>query len=240
MNLPKVTSAKRYPSGGFTLIETLVAISILAIIIVGPITITVRSAKSSTFAAEQAMAYFLAQEGLELAQKGRDQYLLSHLRDIRDGTNTTPRPWYFPQTIDATEGFLKPTNPPFGHCLTPSGCGLERRFDATTGGVILPAQQCPADPVAYQSVGSANPCRIYYNFDPAAGDPIGGRSDVDRGAYTHVPTTFPTPFTRVIRFENPNEREVRVVSTVYWRTGTIVTLQRVELETYLFNIYVTP
>ena len=50
---------------GFSLVETLVAISILLIVIVGPMTISMSTAKSSSFASEQVQAFFLAQEGLE-------------------------------------------------------------------------------------------------------------------------------------------------------------------------------
>ena len=35
-------------------------------------------------------------------------------------------------------------------------------------------------------------------------------------------------------------REVEVVSTVTWRTGSLIAGQRVELVTYLTNIYDTP
>ena len=39
-------------------------------------TISMQSAKSSSFASEQVQAFFLAQEGLELAEKARDDLLL--------------------------------------------------------------------------------------------------------------------------------------------------------------------
>jgi len=61
---------------GFSLVETLVSISILLLVIVGPMTITSRTAKSATFASEQVQAFFLAQEGVELAQKARSDLVL--------------------------------------------------------------------------------------------------------------------------------------------------------------------
>src|SRR3989344_1273934 len=63
---------------GFSLVETLVAISVLLIVVVGPMTISMRTAKSTSFASEQVQAFFLAQEGLELAHKGRDDLLLQN------------------------------------------------------------------------------------------------------------------------------------------------------------------
>ncbi|MCA9360544.1 prepilin-type N-terminal cleavage/methylation domain-containing protein [Candidatus Kaiserbacteria bacterium] len=63
---------------GFSLVETLVAITILLIIIIGPMTISSSTARSTSFASEQVVAYFLAQEGAELAQKARDDFLLEN------------------------------------------------------------------------------------------------------------------------------------------------------------------
>jgi prepilin-type N-terminal cleavage/methylation domain-containing protein len=93
---------------GFTLVETLVAISILLIVIVGPMSISSRTAKSSSFATEQIQAFYLAQEGLELAQKVRDDFLLQQF--------TTP-----PNTFRWT-AFL--ASPVYTTCLTSTGCGL--------------------------------------------------------------------------------------------------------------------
>jgi type II secretory pathway pseudopilin PulG len=71
---------KQHPSsstpGGFSLVETLVATSILLLVVVGPLAISSRTAKSSTFATEQLTAYLLAQEGLELAEKARGDSIL--------------------------------------------------------------------------------------------------------------------------------------------------------------------
>ena len=76
---------------GFSLVETLVAISILLIVIVGPMTISMQSAKSSSFASEQVQAFFLAQEGLELAEKARDDLLLRS--ELFDGNPPSYLSW---------------------------------------------------------------------------------------------------------------------------------------------------
>lgn len=96
------------PARGFTLVETLVAVSVLLLVVVGPLTITTRTTKSATFASEQVVAHFLAQEGLELAQKARDEFLLDHY----DG-GTVNNPWF------------RFTQPGFGYniCFI-AGCGM--------------------------------------------------------------------------------------------------------------------
>ena len=57
---------------GFTLVETLVAISILMIAIVGPMTIAQNGLSSSIYAREQFIAQFLAQDALEYVRNVRD------------------------------------------------------------------------------------------------------------------------------------------------------------------------
>jgi type II secretory pathway pseudopilin PulG len=62
----------------FSLVEVLVAISILLLTIVTPMTILSRANNSTTYANEQLVAYFLAQEGLEMVQKLRDDIFLTY------------------------------------------------------------------------------------------------------------------------------------------------------------------
>lgn len=98
---------------GFSLVETLVAVSLLLIVIVGPMTISARTAKSSSFASEQVQAFFLAQEGLELVQKARDDGTIRYFKDdVAD-----PTPWG-DFTKDTATGVYK-------DCFTADGCGLD-------------------------------------------------------------------------------------------------------------------
>lgn len=50
---------------GLTLVETLVAISILLIAVVGPMTIYSKSISNTRYAGDKITAYYLAQEGIE-------------------------------------------------------------------------------------------------------------------------------------------------------------------------------
>lgn len=58
---------------GFTLIETFVAVSILAIAVIGPLSLLSRAIADSNYARDQITAYYLAQEGIELVISKRDQ-----------------------------------------------------------------------------------------------------------------------------------------------------------------------
>lgn len=61
---------------GFTLIETLVAIAILTIAIVGPLTLAMKSIISSYSSQNNLTAVYLAQEGLEYVKNVRDNNIL--------------------------------------------------------------------------------------------------------------------------------------------------------------------
>lgn len=60
-------------SGGFTLIETLVAISVLMVAIAAPLTLVQKSLSTASLATEQITASFLAQDALEYVQSVRDR-----------------------------------------------------------------------------------------------------------------------------------------------------------------------
>lgn len=196
------TSQKRYAdSAGFSLVETLVAITLLLLVMVGPLAITSRTASSATFASEQVVATFLAQEGLEIAQKAREDLVLNST--AFDGTRAT-----------AWADFVS-TSGVYGPCVSSSGCRLE--LDSL--GAVVPPQSCAT---------IAN-CQLYLNT--ATGT---------RSMYTHTGTNATTtPYTRTIKITavpgSPDE--VKVESIVTWRTGSLVSNQRVRLESALVNVY---
>lgn len=190
---------------GFSLVETLVAVTILLIAILGPMAITSQSSQSTSFSSEQVVAFFLAQEGAELIQKARNdlfnQYLLPS-----GGLND---PW--DEFTDTSNGAL------FEECYESTGCGLEIVGDSN--GNLRPPISC----------NDSADCAL--NFNPLSG--------TARSRYTHVSSSLyiDTPYSRVITMENVSAAEVKVVSTVTWRSGNLRDEQSVSVETYLFNTY---
>lgn len=61
---------------GFTLVETLVAITILTVSIAGPITIASKGLASAMFARDQITAFYLAQEAVEFVRNKRDENVI--------------------------------------------------------------------------------------------------------------------------------------------------------------------
>lgn len=62
---------------GFTLVETLVAITVLLTAVVGPLTIATNSLNSTQIAKNQLIANLLSQEGIELFRGKRDTNILA-------------------------------------------------------------------------------------------------------------------------------------------------------------------
>jgi type II secretory pathway pseudopilin PulG len=67
----------KHTLAAFTLLETLVAVSILIMALLGPFSIAQQSLKSAYYARDQVTAYYLAQEGIEFVRAVRDQNYLA-------------------------------------------------------------------------------------------------------------------------------------------------------------------
>ena len=70
------TNFLRKGAGGFTLIETLVAVSLLSIAIVAPMTLVSKSLATAYYARDQVTAFHLAQEAVETVRHVRDGNIL--------------------------------------------------------------------------------------------------------------------------------------------------------------------
>ena len=62
---------------GFTLIETLVAISILMLAVTGPLVISQKGLSAAAYAKDQMIAYYLAQDAMEYVRNVRDTNAVS-------------------------------------------------------------------------------------------------------------------------------------------------------------------
>jgi prepilin-type N-terminal cleavage/methylation domain-containing protein len=66
---------------GFTLVETLVAISILSLSIAATFTAVQNGLQNSTLAKDQTTAFYLAQEGMEFIKNKRDENALNSINE---------------------------------------------------------------------------------------------------------------------------------------------------------------
>ena len=75
-----INRAIKNNKAGFTIIETLVAISVLLIALAGPLTIASKGLYSSYYSRDEVTAFYLAQEGIEFFRNLRDTNSLSGVR----------------------------------------------------------------------------------------------------------------------------------------------------------------
>ncbi len=68
----------RHKKKGFTLLETLVALSVLTFAVVGPLTLAFYSIRSAGLSQNQLTAFYLAQEALEYVKNQRDNNILAN------------------------------------------------------------------------------------------------------------------------------------------------------------------
>lgn len=101
---------------GFTLVETLVAIAVLLIVIVGPMGIAQKGIQNAYYANEQVTAVFLAQEAIEAVRMYRDNQALAEYDEY--SKSVTPR------TIDTAN-------------WVPSGCASGCAYNKITNNFDL-------------------------------------------------------------------------------------------------------
>lgn len=136
------------PSGikGFTLVETMVAISILMFAILGPLTIASAGLRNSAYARDQITAYYLAQEGVEYVRYIRDNNYIENERGNGNG--------WLSGLENCTAG-----------SLGDFGCALDSVAWFDGGEALIPCQtescDSDSDPKMYVTPEG------YYSYDPS-------------------------------------------------------------------------
>jgi prepilin-type N-terminal cleavage/methylation domain-containing protein len=89
---------------GFTLIETLVAVTLLTVAIIAPMSLTVRSLAAAYYARDQITAFHLAQEAIESIRHARDHNILLTAQgtptDLLAGVPSTNGAPFIVDTVD--------------------------------------------------------------------------------------------------------------------------------------------
>lgn len=88
----------RGEEGGFTLVETLVAVTILSVAIVAPMSLTANSLATAYYARDQITAFHFAQEAIEAIRHARDNNILANV---------------YGSSVDLLQGIPSTNNQPF-------------------------------------------------------------------------------------------------------------------------------
>ena len=192
---------------GFTLIEALVAISILMIAIVSPMTMAQKSLVSSMLARDQMIASFLAQDALEGIKNARDQIAMNG-----DASSTTP--WLGGESSAGLyKCFCSGENCNFDKEVVDS-CNIDttKSIDGEDNYIK-----------SFTSKGSISPMYAYYNND-------------GKFKTFSLNTGSQTKFKRAINIEegpNGDTNEARVQVRVFWDSP--FGEEKVDLVLYIYN-----
>ncbi|HEU4677298.1 MAG TPA: prepilin-type N-terminal cleavage/methylation domain-containing protein [Candidatus Paceibacterota bacterium] len=110
---------------GFTLVETLVAITVLLLVIIGPITVAQKGIRAAYYANEQVTAVFLAQEAVEAIRELRDDAALAAYDNPGGGDTWNWIGALPPDCTDGTGCAFDITSHAFESCALDNNCELK-------------------------------------------------------------------------------------------------------------------
>ena len=139
-----MTLSKIQKKSGFSLVETLVAIAILMIAVVGPMTLAWSSIAASNDARNEITATYLAQESLEYVRNIRDGIIVNNYTsgttDITSGTTDEFPGAALVDCYTTSDCDISPNQPsPIIACTSGSGLTL------TNGDIVCPLYTVVAD-----------------------------------------------------------------------------------------------
>jgi Tfp pilus assembly protein PilV len=201
-------SASKYFSGGFTLVETLIAITVLMIAISGPLVVANDGLTAALYARDQMTATFLAQESMETIKNFRDTNLAA-------GNNSNDS--------NSSQYWLSYSGFHIDGCTLTNSCDASA-LDASSQFSGNPfVQNCPA-----QSIFSGqSDCQLY--SEPSGY--VHNANDFENGVAA-VATSFYRHF-YLIPVTNPVTNEDTVHVVVDWKEGTVP--YQVDISSELVN-----
>jgi len=137
---------------GFTLLETLIAISILVTAIVGPLTLAAQTIRAQQVAKDNLIAANLAQEGIELVRNYRSNNILQW-RIARAAADD-------PLSIHPLDHWVDGMD----DCFNASGCGIDA--DVLISAAVLPSCSALDD----CALGFDTASLLYTHCTPGVGD----------------------------------------------------------------------
>jgi prepilin-type N-terminal cleavage/methylation domain-containing protein len=191
---------------GFSLIETLIAVSILMIAITGPLALVQAGLFSSIHQRNQVTATYLAQEALEYVKNLRDSNSYSQYSGTTRGWLTGP---------DGVENSLLAT------CAVPNGCYVDPHGKLTGGNPYV------------QTAPSVPDKKLRQPPPPLPPTYTSTYTGVFSYSYNNSSDYVDSPYTRTVKIESVSPEEVRVSATVSWMDNALS--RSYTVSTNLFN-----
>jgi prepilin-type N-terminal cleavage/methylation domain-containing protein len=163
--LRKALQAGNFQKSGFTLVETMIAVAILALAVAGPLYTASRAIVAAETARDQLVASYLAQEGIEYVRAMRDNEFLSAYQ--AGGANVSTTAWNnFLNGADASS---------VTRCRAPAVCTLDPAGGGTLAacpsGACTPLYLAPTNVYTQTSGGTVTPfTRTVQAVDVTASD----------------------------------------------------------------------
>ncbi len=202
MYLEKNKSKKR----GFTLVEAMVAISILSLSITGPMLIAQKGIGSAIYARDQITAFYLAQEAVEFIRNVRDS---NRIRNSNTSDPLAVIPWL----------------QQFNNCKAAGNSGKKCQIDSQ----YVDFSDAKAIQVCNDSSNPDGPCPLLsYNTSSGLYGYCNGTTDCTGWR--------PTAYTRTIDIDDrtkPNEAVITV--TISWKTTLFNPRKSFVITEYLFD-----
>lgn len=202
MNHKRTSHTHSTTKRGFTLVETLMSVLILAFVITGPMAFTAQSIKAAMYARDQVVAFYLTQEAVELVKNARDNKGLAAVNGECEAQNANSAFWLscYLGGGDLLLSSCMPTNssPVARYCAV----GL----DSASNPVVLPCSGGPLTcPELSRSATNATGLFYAYPTSPSAAWIPSG--------YRRVVSIMPVP--------GREAREAEITVSIYWKSGTI-------------------
>ena len=177
------------------MVEALVAIAVLTIGVIGPLTLLAGAIANANYAKNQITAFFLAQEAQELVINQRDQNILKGKNSGQSQIDGSPNSDYW-----LSGGGLR-------QCVTGgvSVCYIDAYqavsgANANAGGNFI---ECPSGKCPYMTLGVDD----FYGYQPEGGDV---KNTIFKRKIEVIPIAPTSPYTTA------DEREAVVKITVTW------------------------
>lgn len=193
--------ARKRLTAGFTILETLVAISILVLALTAPLVIVSQALKSSYFSRDQITAYYLAQEAIEYIRNKRDNQGLN--------VNATADDWASNFTDDSGSTINEADSTTIkSYLVRDSQMGYQLKRCNGFGGGSSPCPVVKYNPNAFDPSSDG----VLYGDTSASNDSI-----FVREITINKPPAGTLNDLTVLEINDPSLREVVVSVKVIWR-----------------------